>query len=298
MTVSSWQLGPGQEIDPTLVVLGSLGGGSRYEVFAAWDRLLFCKVAVKVVRPDRLDRERSLARVELEAAIGARLTHPNLVRFLRWNPALPRPYLVFEYIGAQTVEDHLDDVGPVSVPETCLLGIRMLSALHYLHAVSVLHLDVKPSNVTMGDPPRLLDLSVARFAPGPLKLRNPIGTAPYMAPEQCVPAHVSAVTDFWGLGATLYEALTGSAPFESGDPDAHEPGERYPQLVTRPVPLRELAPALPRALEDLVTRCLAPDQRERPQSAVEMAMTLQRVLEDLGVEELYAWPKGIDVKPR
>lgn len=151
---ASWELRRGQEIDPSLVVLDPLGGGSRYEVFAAWDRLLFCKVAVKVVRPDRLDSERSLSRVELEAAIAARLTHPNLVRFLRWNPALPRPYLVFEYIGAQTVADHLDEVGPVSVPETCLLGIRMLSALHYLHGVSVLHLDVKPSNLTMGDAPR------------------------------------------------------------------------------------------------------------------------------------------------
>lgn len=295
---ASWDLQRGQEIDPTLVVLDPLGGGSRYEVFAAWDRLLFCKVAVKVVRPDRLDSERSLSRVELEAAIAARLTHPNLVRFLRWNPALPRPYLVFEYIGAQTVADHLDEVGPVSVPETCLLGIRMLSALHYLHGVSVLHLDVKPSNLTMGDPPRLLDLSVARFAPGPLQLRSPIGTAQYMAPEQCTSSHVSAVTDFWGLGATLYEALTGSAAFSSGDPEASEPAERYPQLVERPAPPRELMSELPRTLDEIVMRCLAPDPRERPGSAVEMAMALQRVLEDFGHAELYAWPKGIDVRPR
>lgn len=295
---ASWELRRGQEIDPTLVVLDPLGGGSRYEVFAAWDRLLFCKVAVKVVRPDRLDSERSLSRVELEAAIAARLTHPNLVRFLRWNPGLPRPYLVFEYIGAQTVADHLEDVGPVSVPETCLLGIRMLSALHYLHGVSVLHLDVKPSNVTMGDPPRLLDLSVARFAPGPLRLRDPIGTAQYMAPEQCTPSHVSAVTDFWGLGATLYEALTGSAPFASGDPDASDPAARYPQLVERPTPPRELMRELPRTLDEIVMRCLARDPRERPGSAVEMAVALQRVLEDFGHDELYAWPKGIDVRPR
>lgn len=295
---SSWEMRRGDEIDPTLVALDPLGGGSRYEVFAAWDRLLFCKVAVKIVRPDRIDSERSLARVELEAAIAARLTHPNLVRFLRWNPALPRPYLVFEYIGAQTVADHLANIGPVSVAETCLLGIRMLSALHYLHSVSVLHLDVKPSNVTMGDPPRLLDLSVARFAPGPLQLRSPIGTAQYMAPEQCTPAHVSTRTDFWGLGATLYEALTGSAPFDAGRPEASEPGERYPQLVERPTPLRDVMPELPSPLDAVVMRCLAPDPRERPDSAVEMALALHRVLEGFGHDELYAWPKGVDIRPR
>lgn len=295
---SSWELRRGDEIDPTLVALDPLGGGSRYEVFAAWDRLLFCKVAVKIVRPDRIDSERSLARVELEAAIAARLTHPNLVRFLRWNPALPRPYLVFEYIGAQTVADHLRDIGPVTVAETCLLGIRMLSALHYLHSVSVLHLDVKPSNVTMGDPPRLLDLSVARFAPGPLQLRSPIGTAQYMAPEQCTPSHVSTRTDFWGLGATLYEALTGAAPFDAGEPEASEPGERYPQLVERPTPLREVMPELPRPLDEVVMQCLAADPRERPDSAVEMALALHRVLEGFGHEELYAWPKGVDIRPR
>ena len=296
--ISSWHLKRGDEIDPTLVVIDSLGGGSRYEVFAAWDRLLFCRTAVKVVRPDRLDSERSLARVELEAAIAARLMHPNLVRFLRWNPAMPRPYMVFEYIGARTVADHLDQVGPLSAPESCLLGIRMLSALHYLHSVSVLHLDVKPGNVTTGDPPRLLDLSIARFAPGPLKLDHAAGTDPYMAPEQCTSGHVSALTDLWGMGATLYEALTGSPPFRSGDRDAKEPRERYPQLVERPVAPRERTPGLPRELDAVVMSCLEKDPRARPQSLIEAAIALERVLEGLGLDPILAWPKGIDVRPR
>lgn len=295
---SSWNLRRGDEIDPTLVVIDDLGGGSRYEVFAAWDRLLFCKVAVKVVRPDRLDNERSLARIELEAAIAARLTHPNLVRFLRWNPAMPRPYMVFEHIGARTIADHLRKNGPVSVPETCLLGIRMLSALHYLHSVAVLHLDVKPGNVTTGDPPRLLDLSVARFAPGPVKLNEPVGTDAYMAPEQCQPGHVSALTDLWGLGATLYETVTGSAAFREGDRNAKDPKDRYPQLSERPIPLSELKPGIPRALDEVVMRCLEPDPRERPQSPVEAAVALEGVLEGFGHDELFAWPRGLDVRPR
>ena len=121
-------------------------------------------VAAKVLRPHKVAEERSLLALRREADIGDRLAHPNLVRLLRWTDVPPRPHLVLELVSAPSVEDHLESVGPVRVPETCLLGIRMLAALRYMHAEGVLHLDVKPANVTMGDPPRLLDLSLVSAA--------------------------------------------------------------------------------------------------------------------------------------
>lgn len=293
---ASWGLRTGSEIDPSLVVIEDLGGGSRYEVFAAWDRALFCKVAVKVLRPDRLDSERSLASFEREAMMAEGLRHPNLVRLLRWNGARPRPYIVLEHISAPTLSDLLERIGSVSVPEILLLAIRMLSALHYLHSSSLLHLDVKPSNITTGDPPRLLDLSVARFAPGPVKLRHAIGTPQYMAPEQCLKEHVSAATDIFGLGATLYEALTGVAAFRPGDDDAGSREERYPQLVEEPHPVHEIIPEIPRVLSDFVMSCLAREPDRRPPSAVDAAIALHRILEGFGHRELLAWPKGLNVR--
>jgi serine/threonine protein kinase len=293
---ATWGLGRGAEIDPSLVVLEELGGGSRYEVFAAWDRDLFCKVAVKVVRPDRLDTERSLASFEREAMMAEGLKHPNLVRLLRWNAKLPRPYIVLEYISAPSLSDLLDDVGSISVPEILLLAIRMLSALHYLHERSLLHLDVKPGNVTTGDPPRLLDLSIARFAPGPLLLRHAIGTPEYMAPEQCRHERVTPATDIFGLGATLYEALTGMAPFQGGDLEAEKVEDRYPQLTERPAPLVEIMPGVPPLLDEFVMSCLAADPKRRPRSAVDAAVILHRVLEGFGDADLLAWPKGVRVR--
>ncbi|MBI2773088.1 MAG: serine/threonine protein kinase [Chloroflexi bacterium] len=295
---SSWGLDVGQEIDPSLVVMSDLGGGSRYEVFAAWDRDLFCKVAVKVLRPDRLDSERSLASFEREAMMAEGLRHPNLVRLLRWNGRLPRPYIVLEHISAPSLDDLLDQEVNLSVPDILLLAIRMLSALHYLHERSLLHLDVKPSNVTTGDPPRLLDLSIARFAPGPLALRHAIGTPIYMAPEQCRHEHVMPATDIFGLGATLYEALTGVAPFRDGDQKAQAREERYPQLVERPVPLREVMPEVPALLHQFVMSCLEPDPSRRPRSAIDAAVMLHRVLEGFGEDDYLAWPRGSEVRPR
>lgn len=291
----SWDLGVGQEIDRSLVVIGLLGGGSRYEVFRAWDRELFCQVAVKVMRPHRVGEDRVMDGFEREISIASRLQHPNLVRLLRWTAAPPRPYMVLEYVTAQTVAGHLESIGEVSIPEACLLGIRMLSALHYMHSKHVLHLDVKPDNVTMGDPPRLLDFSLAQAFSGPVKLRHTMGTAAYMPPEQFMHGEVTPQSDLFGIGATLYEALSGMRPFPEGDETAMEKAAAYPQLVEDPQPLHEIID-LPPMLERVVLGCLQRDPARRPGSALETAVALQTVLEGLGTEELYAWPKGMRVR--
>lgn len=295
--VETWGLRPGDEIDDTLVVLEDLGGGHRYEVFRAWDRLLFCQVAVKVVRPHRVDSDRVINGLDREASIAARLAHPNLVRLLRTRIEGERPYIVLELITAQTVMDHLRDIGPVSVPEMCLLGIRMLSALHYMHSQRVLHLDLKPSNLTMGAPPRLLDFSLARVFAGPVRMRDTIGTRAYMPPEQCTHGVASPASDVFGLGATMYEALTAIQPYRDGDRTSKVREERYPQLVEDPEPIRDVVPAVPRALEEVITRALDRDPARRP-NTVEAAIALQKVLEDMDIKELFAWPKGTKVRPK
>jgi serine/threonine protein kinase len=252
-------------------------------------------VAVKVIRPHRVDDERAVAGFEREVAIGLRLAHPNLVRILRWRAAPPRPYLVMEYVTAPTVAQHLETTGAVSVPEICLLGIRVASALHHMHANSVLHLDVKPDNVTMGDPPKLLDLSLARTVAGSMKLRHSLGTAAYMAPEQCAHGVVSPYTDLFGLGATLYEGVSAMLPFPHGDDASDDRKVRYPQLELDPPPLEEVE-SVPRALSQIVMACLHRDPGRRPRSAIDVAVALHGVLESFALNELFAWPKGTRVR--
>jgi serine/threonine protein kinase len=291
-----WDLKRGNEIDPTLVVLDKLGEGTRYEAYRAWDRLLFCETAVKVIRPHRVGDDRALEGFEREVTIGMRMTHPYLVRFLRWSAKPPRPYLVMEYVNAQTLGAHLQDVGPVSIPETCLLGIRMAGALQHMHNNSALHLDVKPYNVTMGDPPRLLDLSLARTFAGPLKMRHTVGTKEYMPPEQCEYGEVTPQSDLFSLGVTLYESVSRMRPFPEGDEESDVRADQYPQIEYDALPLSEVT-AVPRDFEQIVLACLARDPSRRPSSAIDVAVVLERVLEGLGVKELFAWPKGVRVRP-
>jgi len=281
----SWRFGPNDEITANLVVIRDLGGGERYEVVEAWDKELSRSVAAKVLRPDKVLDDRARAAFKREAEIAGRLSHPNLIRLIRSSEALPHPHLVFELVPAASVEDHLEEVGPVRVPETCVLGIRMLAALDYMHGEQVLHLDVKPANVTMGHPPRLLDLSLAR--PGiSVRLGREVGTPPYMAPEQCLGETVTQRTDLFGLGATLYEALTAMQPFSEGDDAAADLETRYPQLAEQAMPLRELHAEIPRALEDVIMRCLSAEPARRPQSARECAAALRAVLDSIGMHRL------------
>jgi len=200
-------------------------------------------------------------------------------------------------VTARSVEDHLENVGPVRVAESCLLGIRTVAALQYMHAEQVLHLDVKPANVTMGDPPRLLDLSLAR--PGSsITPDREIGTPSYMAPEQCRREALTPATDIFGLGATLYEALTAMQPFSEGHDDADDLDLRYPQLREEPIPVPDLRPEIPPLLGELVMSCLARQPRGRPASAIECAAALEDVLVSLGKDELLAWPRGLRALPR
>jgi serine/threonine protein kinase len=138
------------------------------------------------------------------------------------------------------------------------------------------HLDVKPDNIVMGVPPRLIDLSVARTIARARRAAGPIGTDAYMAPEPCDPAaapgRLGPPADVFGLGATLFHALTGRRPFPRppARPEADR-AERFPQLVRAPEPLGRRVPG---ALAEAIMATLAPAPEDRP-AAAELARALE-----------------------
>lgn len=162
--------------------------------------------------------------------------------------------------------------GPLSEEQWIPCAAHLTSVLQYLANEGVVHLDVKPSNIVFGLAPRLVDLGIARPFGEARALRDSIGTDAWMAPEQCDPVGAGGVgpaADVWGLGATLYYALTAEPPFPR-----RSPGEPFPQLLQGPKPL---PPHRSFSMGELVERMLRRAPEARP-SYLEIADTLQGML--------------------
>jgi serine/threonine protein kinase len=275
-----WGFGEGAEIAPGRHAVKRLGGGHRYDAYLAWDDHLRTLVVVKVVRPHLVDDARTLEGLAGEARMLERLSHPVLLRSFDAVLEGPRPHLVLEHLEGPRLSSLLRRYGPLPAEQLLPLAIQVAAALHYIAAEGVVHLDVKPSNIIMAGPPRLIDLSVAMDAEAAARLDHHVGTDAYMAPEQCDPAGFGGVgpaADVWGLGATLYRAATGERAFSDPGGDGDRPERRWPQLVEEPRPFgAKVAPQVAHP----VLAALAHAPGDRP-TAGELADELEPVLAGL-----------------
>jgi serine/threonine protein kinase len=228
------------------------------------------------VNPSYVDAFRTFSEERLFSPVGSNVVDLTFFVAGTQQPALvrgfgaildgPHPQLLLEYAEGPTLHQLIDKHGPLPPEQLAPLALHVASVLQYLAGQRVVHLDVKPGNIVMGLPPRLIDLSIARGFDEAAQLRVPIGTDRYMAPEQCdplsSPAPVGPATDVWGFGATLYQACTGYAPFGRVAPAPYAgPLARFPQLVREPPPLPMHLPA---RLAEVIRRMLRKDPAGRP----------------------------------
>lgn len=276
---TSWGLDQGDDITDRYVAMKLLGGGHSYEVYLAQDAHRLTLVVVKLLRPHLVDDERERRNLMREVQILERLAHPVIVRSFGYDLDAQRPHVILEHLEGPHLS-RLIRRHPLSLEQIIPLAVQICSAIHYMAMEKMVHLDVKPRNIIMGAPPRLIDLSVARSFDAASKLRGPLGTDPYMAPEQCDPsrAPVGPAADVWGIGATLYHAVVREVPFpRAKEYDRDDPAERWPQLVREPKALPRDVPA---HLRDVIVDCLDPDPDERP-AAVDVVSRLDPLVEAL-----------------
>ena len=260
----SWEFADGDSITPDLTAIKRLGGGEAYDAYLAFDDITYAPVVVKVVRPGQVENESTLRGLHREVEALARVNHPVVVRGLRSVVDGARPHVVLEHLDGPRLSSLVRRYGPLPEQQYLPLAIEVASALHYFRRVGYVHLDIKPSNIIMGAPARLIDLSVARRLDAAEALTYPIGTDAYMSPEQTEPPHTGTpgfASDTWGLGASLFEAIAGYKAFDEGDANAPELGQRFPQVVDLPYSLPDRVPA---DVAKVVYAALEPDPANRP----------------------------------
>jgi serine/threonine-protein kinase len=250
-----------------------LGHGAMATVDLAHDVELERPVALKRLA-ENLARDDDLRRRFLrEPRLAARLSHANVVRVFDVGEDGGRPFIAMEYVEGETLADLLARRGRLPAAEVARLGVQMCAGLAAAHAAGLVHRDVKPQNLLLGNDGvlKLGDFGIAAGHDGTrLTLAGTVlGTAGYLAPEQARGERVTAAADIYAVGAVLYELLTG-APSRSPESLAElgsDDGFHPPDLAAR-------APDAPPDLVAAISACLSIQPEDRPPSAAELARLL------------------------
>lgn len=277
-TASSMPTIPGCELK------GELGRGGMGVVYRAYQPHLRRHVAIKMLLSGSLahESERERFRTEIEAA--GSLQHPNIVRVFEVGEIEGRPYYSMEFVDGQSLSQRLGG-GPLDPIESARIVATIAMAIQCAHERGLLHRDLKPGNILLSQDgrPMVTDFGLAKNISQTRDDKHltatgaALGTPNYMAPEQAAGRkELTAATDVYGLGAVLYECLTGRPPFRAATPI----DTLLQVMENEPAPPRLVNPNVPRDLETICLKCLEKDPKRRYASAAHLAADLNRFIAD------------------
>lgn len=285
----------GYRIAGDLTVTGHLAAGRGCHLYQVWSARDWCAFTCKILSPERADSRADIAGLRREARILRSVGHPNIVQCFGVGEHERLPFLLLEYLEGPTLLDVIERQSGrrLEVSDAVRAAIHVGAALYHLHRRGFLHLDLKPANMLLRDGvPVLIDLDSARRCDAASRPSRQLGTAPYMAPEQVLREPLTPAADIFGLGALLYELVTGrwvyehiyEKPTENGRPRQH------PQAEGEPVPPpRQFRPAISATLERTLLTCLETDPEDRFASMHPLLLALVGELE----EPVSLWPAGV-----
>ena len=286
---SGTKLGPYEIVEP-------LGAGGMGEVYRARDTRLDRSVAVKILPAHLADRPDASERFEREARTISSLNHPNICQLHDVGMQNGTRYLVMELLEGETLAERLRR-GPLPLEQVLRYGAEIAEGLHTAHRRGVVHRDLKPGNVMLTKSgAKLMDFGLAKgtiqakpvseglTATLTSSLASPVtqqgtivGTFQYMSPEQVEGKEADARSDIFGLGAVLYEMVSGKRAFEGKTPVSVAASI----LEKEPEPIRMLQPLMPASLERAIKKCLSKDPDARWQSAGDLASELRWIGEGI-----------------
>lgn len=279
MISSHWQ---GQPVGPYVLheFIAEGGMGAIYSAYPADGGEV---VAVKVVTGAKASEMRQQPRFMREVRAARQLDHPHILRVLDFGFEGDALYMVMPCIpDGWTLRHQLEQGGPLTAAQTALAARQIGAALDYAHAQGIIHRDVKPGNIMVGEFDRhyyLADFGLVKLNSASLTtltLGEVVGTAAYMSPEQAGGQPVDGRSDLYSLGVTLYQCLLGSLPYRA---------ETNVAMVSQhihalPIPPRNVTPEFPAALEAVLLRALEKQPDDRYQSGAELADAFQAALDE------------------
>lgn len=259
-------------------VLDQIGKGGMSTVYLATQASMKRTVAIKVLPRNLTHDAKFLERFYREVEIAAALQHPHILPVYDFGEYDGMPYIVMAYINGGTLADVIAK-GPMEPDEARRVTREMADALDFAHRKGVIHRDFKPGNVLLDDQQNtyLADFGLARMTESSSTITGTgiLGTPTYMAPEQAEPRDLTPAADVYALGVTIFQMLTGRAPYEAPTPMgvlmAH---------ITQPIPnIRQVKPELPSAVQVVIDRSMAKSPDVRYPSAGALAHALGEALE-------------------
>lgn len=262
-----------------------LGEGGEGVVHLAYDPRLRREVALKIQHAGRVVSSQARRRFHLAAEAAARLQHANIVQIYAFDDYENVAYCAFEYVSGGSLAERIA-VSRFGIDAAADLVAVLADAVHYAHQQNIVHRDLKPANIllTENGTPKIADFGLAKRLDHPdpkTQAGMVLGTLSYMAPEQAAGdvAAIGPATDVYGLGAILYELLTGRPPFQCATAS-----DMLVQIRDQdPVPPRRLASGLGRDLDTICLKCLRKKAADRYTSAAELAADLRRFRADLPI---------------
>ena len=284
-------------------IQGALGRGGMGEVYLAEDTRLNRKVALKLLPPHFTVNPDRVRRFEREARAASALNHPNIVTIYEIGQSNTTHFIATEFVDGKTLRQLINE-NPFTLNETLNVSMQLADALSGAHVAGIVHRDIKPENIMIREDGyvKILDFGLAKLTEQqttdadletPTLLQsNPglvMGTVHYMSPEQARAKNVGVGTDIWSLGIVMYELLTGHVPF-TGETSSHI---MVSLMEDKLPPLKDHA-NVPEELDHFVTKALRKNQKERYQTAGQLARELKTLKQNLQQDvRLKEWLKTV-----
>ena len=273
-------------------IIKRLGEGGMANVYEARDLILQRDVAVKLLRLDLSDDQAAVRRFQGEAMSLIELDNPHIVSIYDIGEENGLQYLVMEYVKGLNLKEYIERYSPLDYYRIVEIMKQILEAVGQAHANGIIHRDLKPQNILLDEQGnvKISDFGIAIAAQSTLtKTNTMLGSVHYISPEQAHGSIITNQSDIYSLGIILFELLTGHVPYE-GQTAVSVALKHYQAQMPS---VKDLNPAVPQSLENIVLHATAKDLNDRYKSVGEMAVDLRTALQPNRMNEPKWQPQGM-----